>query len=88
MTLARQVVSGRTYLMSRRCTPGELRPHVACLDARRRVSELAGLVAFRRQRWAELVRYLLGEPDVVFPHGTYRIRGRFLSAPGPLAPSV
>ena len=63
----------------------ELRPHVACLDKRRRLHELAALVAFRAQRWFALVRYLVGAPDVVFPRGTYRIRGRFLSVPEPLA---
>src|SRR5262249_54854850 len=66
----------------------KLRPHVGCLNTRRRLLELAGLVAFRRQRWAALVRYLLGDCDVVFPHGTYRVRGRFLSAPAILSPPI
>ena len=63
----------------------ELRPHLACLDKRRRLRELAALVAFRARRLAALVRYLTGGCDVVFPHGTYRIRGRFLSLPEPLS---
>jgi putative transposase len=65
-----------------------LRPHVACLNKARRRSELAALVAFRAKRWAALLRYLEGARDVVFPHGTYRIRGLFLSAPAPLTTSA
>ena len=56
-----------------------LRPQVACFDKTRRLRELAALVAFRKERWAALVGYLVGIRDVLFPHGTYRIRGRFLS---------
>ncbi|HVH42337.1 MAG TPA: hypothetical protein VM925_08330 [Labilithrix sp.] len=63
----------------------QLRPHLACHDKTRRLRELAALVAFRARRWTALVRHLVGEPDVMFPHGTYRIRGRFLSGPDPLA---
>jgi putative transposase len=62
-----------------------LRPHLACLDKRRRIAELGALVAFRVQRHAALLRALKGERDVVFPHGTYRVRAFFLTAPPPLA---
>ncbi|HVH40908.1 MAG TPA: hypothetical protein VM925_01150 [Labilithrix sp.] len=63
----------------------ELRPQLACINKRRRLRELAALIAFRAQRWTALVRYLVGERDVLFPHGTYRVRGRFRSVPDPLA---
>ena len=54
-----------------------LRPCVACLDKVRRVAELRALVAFRGERHAALVRHLAGELGVVFPPGTYRVRGFF-----------
>jgi hypothetical protein len=62
----------------------ERRPHVACCNKHRRRRELAALTAFRAERWAALVRHLEGERDIVFPHGTYRIRGFFVAAPAPL----
>jgi putative transposase len=63
----------------------ELRPHLACLDKTRRIAELTALAAFRAQRRAALLRALKGERDVVFPHGTYRVRSVFLTAPPLLA---
>ncbi len=60
-----------------------LRPHIACRNNRRRIAEMTALIAFRAQRRAALQRLLAGERDVVFPYGTYRIRGVFLSAPPP-----
>ncbi len=63
----------------------KLRPHIACRDKARRVAELAALVTFRAERQAALLRALNGERDVVFPHGTYRIRSLFLAAPPPVA---
>lgn len=62
----------------------ELRPHVACLDAKQRVIELAALRGFRRGRLAAMIRLMRGERDVVFPFGTYRVRAFFLSAPASL----
>ena len=61
----------------------ELRPCLACRDRARRIQELSALVAFRTQRYAALVRFLANERDVVFPHGTYRVRGVFRAAPPP-----
>jgi hypothetical protein len=66
----------------------ELRPQVACHDKCRRLRELDALIAFRAERYAALLRVLKGEHDVVFPHGTYRIRGFFLTAPPLLADSA
>jgi putative transposase len=63
----------------------QLRPAIACLDKARRLRELDALIAFRAERHAALVRCMGGELAVVFPHGTYRIRGFFLTAPPPLA---
>jgi putative transposase len=62
----------------------KLRPCIACLDKARRIHELEKLVAFRRERRNALLRFLAAEPGVVFPHGTYRVRGVFVVA----APSV
>jgi len=65
-----------------------LRPCVACREKRRRIAELEALVEFRAQRHAALMRHLEGELDVLFPHGTYRVRGFFRAAPAPsLTPS-
>lgn len=58
-----------------------LRPQVACLNEQRRIHELQLLLEFRRERHDALVRALNGELDVVFPRGTYRIRGWFVTAP-------
>ena len=58
-----------------------LRPSIACRNRSRRVVALSELVAFRAQRRAALARYAAREADVVFPHGTYRIRGVFVAAP-------
>lgn len=63
----------------------QLRPHVACLDKARRIEALRALGGFRAARRSALLRHLAGERDVVFPHGTYRVRGPFLCAPPPLA---
>lgn len=59
----------------------QLRPHVACLDGPRRLAALAALAAFRGERRAALRRLLDGERDVVFPHGTYRVRTLIFSTP-------
>lgn len=61
----------------------QLRPHLACRDKARRRRELQALVAFRAQRNQALRLLLGGERDVLFPFGTYRVRGFFLSAPPP-----
>lgn len=58
----------------------KLRPCIACLDRSRRIEELERLLAFRGERRAALLRLMAAEPDVVFPHGTYRIRGVFVVA--------
>lgn len=58
-----------------------LRPTVACHDKARRRWELERLLEFRRARSAALLRFTAEEADVVFPHGTYRVRGIFLVAP-------
>lgn len=63
-----------------------LRPHVACRNRFRRTVELAKLVTFRRRRLDALTRMLSGEPDVVFPYGTYRLRRAFFRAEGPEVP--
>jgi putative transposase len=60
-----------------------LRPCVACRESGRRIRELADLVAFRAKRREALARHLEGERDVLFPYGTYRVRGLFLTAPPP-----
>jgi hypothetical protein len=54
-----------------------LRPHVACLSKERRKKELNALAAFREVRHLALLRNLSGERGVLFPFGTYRIRGFF-----------
>jgi REP element-mobilizing transposase RayT len=54
-----------------------LRPHIACLQRARRKLELAALAAFRIARSLALFRTLAGEENVIFPFGTYRIRGIF-----------
>lgn len=69
---------------------GGLRPSIACRDRQRRKEELAKLIAFRNGRADALARYNAGEPDVVFPYGTYRIGGVFwsLNAENAANPSV
>lgn len=63
-----------------------LRPHIACANERLRTEELMSLAAFRTQRRVTLRRHLAGERDLVFPYGTYLIRGIFLAAgPPPLS---
>jgi hypothetical protein len=62
-----------------------LRPHVACANEERRIAELDALVAFRHARCDALARLHAGEHAVLFPFGTYRIRGVFRSAPPPAA---
>jgi putative transposase len=54
---------------------GDLRPHVACKNKSRRIEVLKELVAFREQRAKARERLLQGELDVVFPYGTYLVRG-------------
>jgi hypothetical protein len=54
-----------------------LRPHIACVDKVRRTVELAALTAFRLARAEALERNLAGDVHVLFPVGTYRIRGFF-----------
>ena len=66
----------------------KLRPCIACLDKTRRVRELGRLLAFRAERQASLSRYVAGETEVIFPHGTYRVRGVFLAKPPPSASST
>jgi hypothetical protein len=57
---------------------------VACREKARRIAELEALVEFRAERpHAALLRHLAGAPGVVFPHGTYRVRGFFRTAPRP-----
>jgi putative transposase len=60
---------------------GGLRPSIACRNKTRRIQELTALRAFRIQRRAALARHLAAERDVLFPYGTYRVRGVFLVAP-------
>jgi putative transposase len=60
-----------------------LRPCVACRDPARRQRVLVALVAFREKRKAALIRHLAGERGVLFPCGTYRVRGIFVCAPPP-----
>jgi REP element-mobilizing transposase RayT len=62
-----------------------LRPHLACMNEERRVAELLALDEFRAKRREALERLQAGELDVVFPYGTYRIRGVFRSAAPPVA---
>jgi hypothetical protein len=63
---------------------GGLRPHIGCLDRALRKLKLRALALFRAARTAALVRTLAGELGVVFPFGTYRIRG-FLTVGPPSA---
>jgi hypothetical protein len=67
---------------------GQLRPHLACRNEERRIAELIALVAFRVARDAALRRFLKGERDVVFPHGTYRVHAIAHSTPPLLALSA
>jgi REP element-mobilizing transposase RayT len=61
-----------------------LRPQIACLNRERRIAALRALLDFRAERRAALLRFLDGERDVVFPHGTYRVRILILAAPPPV----
>ena len=67
-----------------------MRPALACRDRARRIQELSALLAFRARRTAARLRYLADERDVLFPHGTYRVRGVFRveSSPPALALSA
>jgi putative transposase len=65
-----------------------LRPCIACLEKSRRVRELEALLAFRAERRAALLRFLAADPDVVFPLGTYRVRGVFVVKAPPPDPST
>ncbi|MDB5217388.1 MAG: hypothetical protein JWO86_5315 [Myxococcaceae bacterium] len=62
-----------------------LRPCVACIDPPRRKHELALLSAFRRERDAAWRLHLAAVHGIVFPYGTYRVRGFFVMAPPPAA---
>ncbi len=66
-----------------------LRPHIACKNAVRRVLELTALIRFRERRLASLARHLAGDLRVLFPYGTYRLRRAFFltepQVPIPLA---
>ena len=65
-----------------------LRPCVACSDAPRRNRELSLLSAFRRERSAACRLHIAAVHGVVFPYGTYRVRGPFVMAPPPAAISA
>lgn len=68
---------------------GKLRPTVACRHKGHRFRAIDDLAVFRAKRRAALLRWLAGEVDVVFPHGTYRVRGVLLkpwSTPPPYEP--
>jgi putative transposase len=58
-----------------------LRPDIGCLNKTRRIEELKALLLFRATRAAALLRTLAGELGVLFPVGTYRIRGFFHVTP-------
>ncbi|CAN5747064.1 hypothetical protein BH11MYX4_BH11MYX4_30800 [soil metagenome] len=62
---------------------GTLRPRIACQNRELRIAELAALARFRAERRLASRRLLAGEHDVVFPYGTYRVRGFFLTKPPP-----
>ncbi len=67
---------------------GQLRPCIACLDKSRRIRELERLAEFRAERRVALLRFMALDVDVLFPHGTYRVRGVFLVKPPPPEPSA
>ena len=58
-----------------------LRPHLACLNAALRKLKLKALKLFRVARATALARTLVGELGVLFPLGTYRVRGFFMVSP-------
>ena len=60
---------------------GDVRPCIACRDAILFVTELKALVAFRFARAAALAKYLAKQANVLFPFGTYRVRGIFTTVP-------
>lgn len=62
---------------------GGLRPQLACRNGRRRSQALSDLLTFRKRRSDALRRYLAGEPHVVFPFGTFRVRGFFVATGDP-----
>jgi hypothetical protein len=64
-----------------------LRPHLACLNKVRREIELSALKTFRFEREEALTRTLAGEIGVLFPLGTYRIRGFFRTERAPPSPT-
>lgn len=53
---------------------GALHPHVACRDKKRRICMLERLEAFRTAHFDARERFCLGDREVVFPAGTYRIQ--------------
>jgi putative transposase len=54
-----------------------LNPRIACRDRWKRVEALQRLVGFLEDYYEALRRFLGGEKDAVFPHGTYLMRVRF-----------
>jgi REP-associated tyrosine transposase len=54
-----------------------LNPRIAAGDKWRRIEALQRLVSFLEGHREALVRFCLGERDVVFPNGTYLMRVRF-----------
>jgi putative transposase len=64
-----------------RPTPGEprrvLNPRIAAGDKWKRIEALGSLVSFLENYREALRRFLRGERNVLFPHGTYLMRVRF-----------
>jgi hypothetical protein len=51
-----------------------VRPHLACRNRERRAGELRKVRAFRIAHRNALLMWIAGRRDVIFPHGTYRMR--------------
>lgn len=62
----------------------KLRPAIACKNKKRREHELSELLTFRIERKHALSRLNRGAKNVVFPYGTCRIRGVFITTPPPV----
>lgn len=64
---------------------GGLRPSIACKNKKRRIQALADLLAFRAAHAAALETFRLGDREVVFPAGSYRVRdfGAICAQPPP-----
>jgi REP element-mobilizing transposase RayT len=54
-----------------------LNPRIACRDKWKRIEAIGHLLSFLEGHREALLRYCMGERDVVFPHGTYLMRVRF-----------